>query len=237
MKTFKLTEVQADAILNMRLRNLRKLEEMEIRAEEKALREERSKIKALIGSTEQQWKTIAGADQGGAGTPSGRRPISASAAPTFAEAPEHDDGRDRRGHGGARADHGRGVGEGLDPRAARPCQRSVGRHLQDRRRAEIRVPDRDHGEDSDLCQQRQVLHHRGFEAAGRARAWRAGAAVSSISSRTPMWWPRWPIRADANSWWRAARATASWCRKTMCSAPRARASRCSTSRRPTRPPR
>ena len=40
MKTFKLTDVQADAILNMRLRNLRKLEEMEIRAEDKALREE-----------------------------------------------------------------------------------------------------------------------------------------------------------------------------------------------------
>src|SRR4029077_14804143 len=30
IKTFKLTEIQADAILNMRLRNLRKLEEMEI---------------------------------------------------------------------------------------------------------------------------------------------------------------------------------------------------------------
>src|SRR4029079_13148965 len=40
MKTFKLSEVQAEAILNMRLRNLRKLEEMEIRAEDKALREE-----------------------------------------------------------------------------------------------------------------------------------------------------------------------------------------------------
>jgi topoisomerase-4 subunit A len=60
MKTFKLSEVQADAILNMRLRNLRKLEEMEIRAEDKALREERTKLKSLIGSTAQQWKTIAG---------------------------------------------------------------------------------------------------------------------------------------------------------------------------------
>jgi len=59
MKTFKLSDVQADAILNMRLRNLRKLEEMEIRAEDKALREERTKLKALIGSTVQQWKTIA----------------------------------------------------------------------------------------------------------------------------------------------------------------------------------
>jgi topoisomerase-4 subunit A len=37
MKAFKLTEVQADAILNMRLRNLRKLEEMEIRTEDKNL--------------------------------------------------------------------------------------------------------------------------------------------------------------------------------------------------------
>ena len=41
MKTFKLTDVQADAILNMRLRNLRKLEEMEIRKEDKELRAER----------------------------------------------------------------------------------------------------------------------------------------------------------------------------------------------------
>src|SRR6266700_3942255 len=41
IKTFKLTEVQAEAILNMRLRNLRKLEEMEIRKEDKALRAEK----------------------------------------------------------------------------------------------------------------------------------------------------------------------------------------------------
>src|SRR5260221_5175155 len=58
MKTLKLSEVQADAILNMRLRNLRKLEEMEIRAEGKALRAERTKVKSLIASTPQQWKTI-----------------------------------------------------------------------------------------------------------------------------------------------------------------------------------
>src|SRR6266481_181269 len=35
IRTFKLSEVQADAVLNMRLRNLRKLEEMEIRQEDK----------------------------------------------------------------------------------------------------------------------------------------------------------------------------------------------------------
>src|SRR5205085_5985614 len=41
IKMFKLSEVQADAILNMRLRNLRKLEEMEIKREDKELRVER----------------------------------------------------------------------------------------------------------------------------------------------------------------------------------------------------
>jgi len=90
MKTFKLSEVQADAILNMRLRNLRRLEEMEIRAEEKALREERSKVKSLIGSTDQQWKTIAGQIKDlrntfGPKTELGKRRT------TFSEAPEHDE--------------------------------------------------------------------------------------------------------------------------------------------------
>ena len=41
MKAFSLTEVQAEAILNMRLRALRKLEEMEIRREHEALTKER----------------------------------------------------------------------------------------------------------------------------------------------------------------------------------------------------
>src|ERR1035437_5956127 len=90
MKAFKLSDVQADAILNMRLRNLRRLEEMEIRAEEKALREERSKTKALIASTPQQWKTIAGQIKElkttfGPKTNLGKRRT------TFAEAPEHDE--------------------------------------------------------------------------------------------------------------------------------------------------
>lgn len=60
IRTFKLTEVQADAILNMRLRNLRKLEEMEIRREDKDLRDEQKKLKALLKSEDEQWKTVAG---------------------------------------------------------------------------------------------------------------------------------------------------------------------------------
>src|SRR5438105_7155638 len=58
MRTFKLSDVQADAILNMRLRNLRKLEEMEIRREDKDLRTERKDLKELIGSQAEQWKRV-----------------------------------------------------------------------------------------------------------------------------------------------------------------------------------
>ena len=76
--------------------------------------------------------------------------------------------------------------------------------------------------------------HRRLEAAGRARPWRAGPAVYR-PRETPMWSRRWPIRAAANSWSRAMRATALSWRKTNASAPPARASRCSISRRRTRP--
>src|SRR6266513_1561130 len=59
MKTFKLTDVQAEAILNMRLRNLRKLEEFEIRKEDKELRAEKKSLEELVKSETKQWETIA----------------------------------------------------------------------------------------------------------------------------------------------------------------------------------
>ena len=58
IKAFKLTEVQAEAILNMRLRHLRKLEEMEIRSEHKSLMEERKALKALLKDEAMRWKRI-----------------------------------------------------------------------------------------------------------------------------------------------------------------------------------
>src|SRR6185295_14240716 len=58
IKTFKLTDIQADSILNMRLRNLRKLEEMEIKTEDKNLRGELKGIKALLGSETEQWAKV-----------------------------------------------------------------------------------------------------------------------------------------------------------------------------------
>lgn len=58
MKAFKLSDVQAEAILNMRLRSLRKLEEMELKGEHDKLTGERKKLKALLRSDEVQWKRI-----------------------------------------------------------------------------------------------------------------------------------------------------------------------------------
>ncbi|HSZ75069.1 MAG TPA: DNA topoisomerase IV subunit A [Rhizomicrobium sp.] len=50
MKAFSLTDTQAEAILNMRLRSLRKLEEMEIRGEHANLTKEQKELKKLLGS-------------------------------------------------------------------------------------------------------------------------------------------------------------------------------------------
>ena len=89
MKTFKLSDVQADAILNMRLRALRRLEEIEIRTEEKNLKAELKGVKALLASEDEQWKTIseevtALREKFGPKTPLGKRRTQ------FADAPEHD---------------------------------------------------------------------------------------------------------------------------------------------------
>ncbi|KJZ17168.1 DNA topoisomerase IV subunit A [Loktanella sp. S4079] len=54
-----LTEAQAEAILNMRLRSLRRLEEMELIAERDALRAERAGIEDLLASDDLQWNRIA----------------------------------------------------------------------------------------------------------------------------------------------------------------------------------
>ncbi len=53
-----LTEVQAEAILNMRLRSLRRLEEMELKAEQDALMKERAALADLLDSAALQWKRI-----------------------------------------------------------------------------------------------------------------------------------------------------------------------------------
>ncbi|MGE5539102.1 MAG: DNA topoisomerase IV subunit A [Gemmatimonas sp.] len=58
VKALKITEEQAEAILNMRLRSLRKLDEMEIRREHAALTSERRALNALLKDEDGRWKRI-----------------------------------------------------------------------------------------------------------------------------------------------------------------------------------
>jgi topoisomerase-4 subunit A len=59
IKAFNLTDNQANAILDMQLRHLRKLEEMKIKGEHKALSAERKDLKALLGDVAKQWDKVA----------------------------------------------------------------------------------------------------------------------------------------------------------------------------------
>ena len=58
MARFELTDTQADAILNMRLRALRRLEEMELKKEHRALTKERKEIAALLKDPALRWTRI-----------------------------------------------------------------------------------------------------------------------------------------------------------------------------------
>ncbi len=91
MARWSLTDVQAEAVLNLRLRQLRKLEEIEIRKEFDALTAEKAQIEALLGSEAKQWQTVAWQIQ------KVRRDFGPEQNPelgkrrtTFADAPDHD---------------------------------------------------------------------------------------------------------------------------------------------------
>jgi topoisomerase-4 subunit A len=58
MATFSLTELQAEAVLNMRLRSLRRLEEIEIRKEHETLSAERADLQALLADEGLRWRRI-----------------------------------------------------------------------------------------------------------------------------------------------------------------------------------
>jgi len=58
MKRFDLTDNQADAVLNMRLRSLRRLEEMELKKEHAALTKERRELQKLLKDQSLRWSRI-----------------------------------------------------------------------------------------------------------------------------------------------------------------------------------
>jgi topoisomerase IV subunit A len=92
IKAFKLNDVQAEAILNMRLRQLRKLEEFEIQQENDRLNEEMSGLKSLLGDEKKRWSVIsdeisATGKQFGAKTELGKRRTLIGDAPTAVVVP------------------------------------------------------------------------------------------------------------------------------------------------------
>jgi len=86
MARWDLTDFQAEAILNLRLRALRKLEEIEIRKELDALLLEEAELSRLLAEPERQWRTI-GAEidqiqkEFGGNTPLGKRRTELGVAP------------------------------------------------------------------------------------------------------------------------------------------------------------
>jgi topoisomerase IV subunit A len=90
MTAFRLTEVQANYILDTRLRSLRRIEEMQLRREFEALRKEKSEIEKLLANDAMQWRAV-GAEvrelkkKLGPDTALGRRRTQFEAAPELAD--------------------------------------------------------------------------------------------------------------------------------------------------------
>jgi len=86
---FELTDIQADAILNTRLRQLAKLEEMELRREHAELSEEKAGLLGLLDSDKKQWAKVAD-DLRTVRETLGKKPALAKRRSTFADAPAID---------------------------------------------------------------------------------------------------------------------------------------------------
>jgi len=164
MKTFELTDVQVEAILNMRLRQLRKLEEMEIRKEDAELKKERKELKDLLKTEELRWKTVEDElkAEGDLRAEDRARP----SPHRYRRAADHH-------HRAARSNDREGAGDGrlfrkgLDPRRQGPSRRRVRPQVQGRRRAQVLAARGNHRQAAGVRDQRPLLHHRHRQAAGR----------------------------------------------------------------------
>ena len=92
MAEFELSELQAESILNMRLRSLRRLEEMELRREHESLLIERAELEDLLADEALQWAGISEQlreirKRFGHGAPGGARKSEIAAAPEVEEVP------------------------------------------------------------------------------------------------------------------------------------------------------
>ena len=222
---FDLTEIQADAILNTRLRQLARLEEMEIRREHAELAEERDGIIAMLGSEPAQWKLVGTglADMRavvGVGTEVGRRRSDFAEAPTIdvdtateAFIPREPITVILSDKGWIRAAKGRVD----DPSELK---------FKEGDKLGFLVAAETTDKASDLRLRRPVLHRRMQQAARRARAWRA-AAADGRSRRQGEDHRRLPPQGPAASaFWPPRKAMVSSCPRTRPWPSAGRASRC-----------
>ena len=200
---FELTDAQAEAILNMRLRSLRKLEEMELRRERDALQIERAELEDLLESEDAQWSKIE--DQlretrEAFGAPKGFRRVTAAEEIARLKAEYGEDyppGARRTGLADAPTVEEMPVDAMIERepitvvcsqmgwiRALRgPSAAGRRAEVQGWRRAALRFPCRDDRQAPDLRHQRAVLYPRGRQAPGRAGDGRAGAADGRPAER------------------------------------------------------
>ena len=180
MERFKLSDTQAEAVLNMRLRSLRRLEEIELRTEHKSLSKERKDIQALLKDDAAALAadcrgTRADAAEirfGGTGRSAHRTRCCAGRG-----------GGGQRCVRGTRADHRHSVRQGLDPRGQGPRRRGCRVALQGRRSAEAAGALPDHRPADAVRHQRPCLHAEGCRPAARARRWPAGARAGRTEQR------------------------------------------------------
>ena len=144
MAEFTLTERQAEAILNMRLRSLRRLEEMELTREREKLKDEAARLEALIESPGKQRTRIKRdlaklRERYGPETALGQAAHHHRGAGPGARHPAGGDDR-------ARADHRDPLPAWVDPRHVRPPRPRRRRHaeVQGGRWTRFRVPRPDH---------------------------------------------------------------------------------------------
>ncbi len=172
MKAFKLTDVQAEAILNMRLRSLRKLEEIEIKREHESLTKRAQGAEIAARLERQAVEDHLRRDQ--VAQRALRPEDRARQAPhQFRRRARRRGDRARRGDDREGAGHHRPVGEGLDPGHQRPSGRYRQPHLQRGRPAEARGQGADHRHRAAVRHQRQVLCAGRRQAARGQGPWRA----------------------------------------------------------------
>ena len=178
MKAFGLTEVQAEAILNMRLRSLRKLEEMEIRGEHADLTKEHKDLTRLLGSEKlksekliEEMKAIDA--KFGVKTELGKRRTEIARRPRCGG----DVGAGRRMRSNCQPRWKKSPSPSSAPqkvwlRALKGHQEHQGRQISRRRPRPLLVPRPDHRPDHAAGDRWPLLHPGLQQAAGRARQWR-----------------------------------------------------------------